>query len=108
MQRKMLPKIWCEQKTKTAGPNQLRIDYAISREQFNTINGGKRYVQHVIAENANEFFERMNNGATCYFCGLKGMMPPVLDTLESVSGNVDFDGKMKEWKKNHQWHVEVY
>mmetsp|Transcript_23906 Transcript_23906/g.35697 ORF Transcript_23906/g.35697 Transcript_23906/m.35697 type:complete len:369 (-) Transcript_23906:167-1273(-) len=35
---------------KNAGPDQLRIDYAISREQFNTIDGGKRYVQHVIAE----------------------------------------------------------
>lgn len=88
----------------------LKIDYAISREMTNTIDGGKLYVQHVIAQNAKEFFDRLDGGASCYFCGLKGMMPPILDTLEQVAveNGLDWSAKLKEWKANHQWHVEVY
>lgn len=90
--------------------NQLKIDYAISREMTNTIDGGKLYVQHVIAQNANEFFERLDNGASVYFCGLKGMMPPIMEALEQVAtdNGLDWSAKHKEWKANHQWHVEVY
>lgn len=93
-----------------ANPGSLKIDYAISREMTNNIDGGKLYVQHVIAQNAVEFFNRLDNGASCYFCGLKGMMPPILETLEQVANanGIDFDSKLKEWKANHQWHVEVY
>ena len=45
-----------------------------------------------------------------YFCGLKGMMPGINDMLEAVckAKKLDFDEKQKEWKKNGQWHVEVY
>lgn len=76
----------------------------------NTIDGGKLYVQHVIAQNAEELFQRLDNGANCYFCGLKGMMPPILETLEQVAADrgVDWNQKMKDLKANHQWHVEVY
>lgn len=92
-----------------ANPGQLKIDYAISREMTNT-DGGKLYVQHVIAQNADEFFERLDNGASAYFCGLKGMMPGILETLETVATErgLDWSKKLKEWKANHQWHVEVY
>ena len=76
----------------------------------NSIDGGKLYVQHVIAQNAPEFFERLENGANVYFCGLKGMMPPILNTLEQVAveNGLDWSEKLKKWKSNHQWHVEVY
>lgn len=86
------------------------MDYAISREMTNTIDGGKLYVQNVIAQNADEFFNRLDNGASAYFCGLKGMMPPILETLEQVATDkgLVWSDKMKEWKANHQWHVEVY
>jgi len=92
-----------------APPGQLKIQYAISREMKNA-EGGKLYVQNVIAENANEFFDRIQNGANVYFCGLKGMMPPILDTLSIISEEkgIDWDEKMKELKQKHQWHVEVY
>lgn len=95
---------------KNANPGQLKIDYAISREMTNTIDGGKLYVQHVIAQNADEFFDRLDNGASAYFCGLKGMMPPILDTLEKVAleKGINWSEKLKYWKSNHQWHVEVY
>eukprot|EP00560_Eucampia_antarctica_P002693 CAMPEP_0197834152 /NCGR_PEP_ID=MMETSP1437-20131217/21376_1 /TAXON_ID=49252 ORGANISM="Eucampia antarctica, Strain CCMP1452" /NCGR_SAMPLE_ID=MMETSP1437 /ASSEMBLY_ACC=CAM_ASM_001096 /LENGTH=447 /DNA_ID=CAMNT_0043438637 /DNA_START=52 /DNA_END=1395 /DNA_ORIENTATION=+ len=91
-------------------PGQLKIDYAISREMHNSFDGGKLYVQHVIAQNAEELFRRLDEGANVYFCGLKGMMPPILETLEKVASErgVDWPKKLSELKKNHQWHVEVY
>ena len=94
----------------SAGPGQLKIDYAISREMTNSIDGGKLYVQHVIAQNGKELFERLDAGANVYFCGLKGMMPPILETLEKVaeSQGVVWSEKLAELKKNNQWHVEVY
>jgi len=93
-----------------AEPGQLKIDYAISREMTNTIDGGKLYVQNVIAQNGKEFFERLDNGAVVYFCGLKGMMPSILETMESVaeSQGIVWADKLKELKSNSQWHVEVY
>lgn len=95
---------------KQHGSDKFRIDYAISREMKNTVDGGKLYVQHVIAQNADDFLTRLENGAHVYFCGLKGMMPPILDTIEKVaaSKNIVWADKLKEFKANNQWHVEVY
>jgi len=49
-------------------------------------------------------------GAHMYFCGLKGMMPGILDMLEGVSKEkgLVWEDKLKEWKTKGQWHVEVY
>jgi len=73
-------------------------------------SGGKYYVQDAIADQADEIFHRLNNGAVMYFCGLKGMMPPILDTLERVSTErgIDWKQMLQRLKANHQWHVEVY
>lgn len=97
-------------KKRATSEDALKIDYAISREMTNKIDGGKLYVQHVIAQNADELFQRLDNGAHVYFCGLKGMMPPILETLEQVSQSkgVNWNAKLKELKSNNQWHVEVY
>lgn len=94
---------------KRHGSEKFRLDYAISRE-MNNVDGGKLYVQHVIAQNADELFARLDNGANVYFCGLKGMMAPILDTLETAaaSKNIIWADKLKELKANKQWHVEVY
>jgi len=91
-----------------ASPGSLKIDYAISRE-MNNAQGGKLYVQDIIAQNADEIFHRLNNGANMYFCGLKGMMPPILQTMERVAAErgVDWKEMMARLKENHQWHVEV-
>jgi ferredoxin--NADP+ reductase len=90
-------------------PNQLQIDYAISREMKNA-QGGKLYVQDALAQQADQLLERLQGGANIYFCGLKGMMPGILEALEDVceSKGLDFGQKLKEWQANHQWHVEVY
>lgn len=49
-------------------------------------------------------------GAHMYFCGLKGMMPGITDMLQDVSKQkgLVWEDKLKEWKENGQWHVEVY
>ena len=90
-------------------PDNFRLDYALSREQTNK-KGGKMYIQDKVEEYADEIFERLENGAVMYFCGLKGMMPGITEMLEGVckKKGLDFEEKLKEWKKAGQWHVEVY
>jgi len=97
------------QAIKEAYPNNFRLDYALSREQTNK-KGGKMYIQDKVEEYSTEIFDRMDSGAHMYFCGLKGMMPGITDMLEGVSKSkgLDWEEKLKEWKKGGQWHVEVY
>ncbi len=87
----------------------LEVTYAISREMQNK-NGGKLYVQDVLAERADELFGRLEKGAYIYFCGLKGMMPGILTALEQVATNrgLDWPTTLKKLQANNQWHVEVY
>lgn len=89
---------------------RLEVTYAISREMTNKIDGGKLYVQHVLQERADELFEKLDNGAVIYFCGLKGMMPGILTALEQVANDrgIDWSQRLSELKANGQWHVEVY
>jgi len=88
---------------------QLQVTYAISREMTNR-QGGKLYVQDVLAENADKLFAKLENGASIYFCGLKGMMPGILSALEQVATQrgLDWSETMAKYKTNNQWHVEVY
>ena len=90
-------------------PDNFKLDYALSREQKNK-DGGKMYIQDKVAEYADEVFTRMDNGGHMYFCGLKGMMPGILDMLEGVSKEkgIVWEDKLKSWKSAGQWHVEVY
>ena len=89
--------------------NNFKLDYALSREQENK-KGGKMYIQDKVEEYSDEIFDRLDKGAHIYFCGLKGMMPGINDMLEAVckTKKLDFKEKQEEWKKNGQWHVEVY
>ena len=90
-------------------PDQFRLDYAISREQTNK-NGGKMYIQDKIEEYAEEVFDLLKNGAHIYFCGLKGMLPGILDMLERVAKEqgMDWEEFYEGLKENNQFHVEVY
>merc|ERR1719439_342636 len=90
-------------------PDHFRYDVALSREQKNKA-GGKMYIQDKVEEYADEIFTRMDNGGHMYFCGLKGMMPGILDMLEGVSKEkgIVWEDKLKSWKSAGQWHVEVY
>lgn len=91
------------------GNHQLEITYAISREMTNQ-QGGKLYVQDVLAERSAELFDKLDSGAVIYFCGLKGMMPGILEALQNVatSRGLDWNVYLSKLKENHQWHVEVY
>jgi ferredoxin--NADP+ reductase len=97
------------QKVKSDYPDNFRLDYALSREQQNK-KGGKMYIQDKVEEYADEIFEKLNNGAHIYFCGLKGMMPGIQDMLQGVaeSKGLDYGEWQKGLKKKKQWHVEVY
>merc|ERR1719396_242636 len=90
-------------------PENFRLDYALSREQTNS-KGGKMYIQDKMEEYADEIFDKLDNGAHIYFCGLKGMMPGIQDMLKTVasSKNIEYDEWLKGLKSKKQWHVEVY
>ena len=59
---------------------------------------------------AGSYFNYLDAGTHVYFCGLKGMMPPVLNALEAVVEDlgVVWREKLKALKAKGQWHVEVY
>mmetsp|Transcript_13419 Transcript_13419/g.15168 ORF Transcript_13419/g.15168 Transcript_13419/m.15168 type:complete len:630 (+) Transcript_13419:39-1928(+) len=97
------------QEAKKRFPDNLRIDYALSREQSNS-KGGKMYIQDKVEEYADEVFNKLENGAHIYFCGLKGMMPGIQDMLGGVAEKkgLNYDEWLKGLKKAKQWHVEVY
>jgi ferredoxin--NADP+ reductase len=90
-------------------PSNFRLDYALSREQNNS-KGGKMYIQDKVEEYADEIFNKLENGAHMYFCGLKGMMPGITEMLERVatSKGINWAEKLEELKHKGQWHVEVY
>merc|ERR1719330_10568 len=90
-------------------PDNFRLDYALSREQTNK-DGGKIYIQDKVEEYSDEIFEKLNNGAHIYFCGLKGMMPGIEDMLKEACAakDIEYDSWLKGLKKAKQWHVEVY
>ena len=97
---------------KEAHPDHFRVSYAVSR-QMKKEDGSKYYVQDAIAEHADDLLDRMMHGnAVMYFCGLKNMMPSILETLEAKVvehyPEEDWSALLKKWQSNGQWHVEVY
>jgi ferredoxin--NADP+ reductase len=97
------------QDAKARFPENFRLDYALSREQENK-KGGKMYIQDKVEEYADEVFNKLDNGAHIYFCGLKGMMPGIQDMLAEVckSKGLEYEEWIKWLKAKKQWHVEVY
>ena len=93
-----------------ANHDNFRMDYAISREQQNP-EGGRMYIQHRIAEHADELWEMMQNPKThTYICGLKGMEGGIDEALSAAAAkhDVNWDDYRKAMKKEHRWHVETY
>jgi ferredoxin--NADP+ reductase len=91
-------------------PDNFRLSYAISREQKNA-EGGKMYIQHRVAEHADEMWNLMQKPNThTYICGLKGMEGGIDDALTTAAGkhNVDWTEYRKQMKQQHRWHVETY
>jgi ferredoxin--NADP+ reductase len=91
-------------------PDNFRLTYAISREQKNA-EGGRMYIQHRVAEHAEEMWEMMQSPKThTYMCGLKGMEGGIDEALSSVAEKkgVNWSDFQKQMKKEHRWHVETY
>ena len=103
----LYPELW--DAAKASKPDQFDLTLAISREQTNK-DGGRMYVQHRIVEHADEIFDRLDNGAHFYLCGLKGMQPGIEAALEEVCDKkgLVFKDWAKALKKDKRYHVEVY
>lgn len=90
--------------------DNFRLTYAISREQQNP-EGGRMYIQHRVAEHADELFELMLKDNThTYICGLKGMEDGI-DAALTAAGErkgVKWSDFQKQMKKAGRWHVETY
>ncbi|NEQ13399.1 MAG: ferredoxin-NADP reductase, partial [Moorea sp. SIO3E2] len=86
------------------------LTYAISREQKNS-EGGKMYIQHRVAEHADELWKLMQQPNThTYICGLKGMEGGIDEALTAAAAkeDVDWTTYRQQMKKAHRWHVETY
>ncbi|MEA5508698.1 phycobilisome linker polypeptide [Crocosphaera sp. UHCC 0190] len=91
-------------------PDNFELTYAISREQ-NNAEGGRMYIQHRVAEQAEKLWNLLQNPKThLYMCGLKGMEGGIEEGLSPYASQngVEWSDFVKKLKKEHRWHVEVY
>lgn len=91
-------------------PNNFRLTKAISREQKNP-EGGRMYIQHRVAEHAEELWKLIQQENThTYICGLKGMENGIDEALSAVASKdgVNWSDYQRDLKKAHRWHVETY
>ncbi|MCS7029975.1 MAG: hypothetical protein NZL92_00380 [Gloeomargarita sp. SKYG116] len=91
-------------------PDQFRLTYAISREQKNS-EGGRMYIQHRVAEHAEELWDLLQQPKThVYICGLRGMEDGIdaAFTATAAKHGMDWTEYQRELKKQGRWHVETY
>ncbi|KAI3665371.1 hypothetical protein L6452_43995 [Arctium lappa] len=91
-------------------PDNLRVDFAVSREQTND-KGEKMYIQTRMAQYDKELWELLKKDNTfVYMCGLKGMEKGIDDIMVSLAAEdgIDWMQYKKQLKKEGQWNVEVY
>ncbi|MFM7615210.1 MAG: ferredoxin-NADP reductase, partial [Synechococcales cyanobacterium] len=91
-------------------PNHFRVTYAISREQTNA-QGGKMYIQHRIAEHADELWQLLQKANThTYICGLKGMEGGIDEGMSTAAAKFDVNWSeyQRQLKRQERWHVETY
>ena len=94
----------------SAYPENFRYTKAISREQKNGA-GGRMYIQHRVAEAADEIFDLINLDSThLYMCGLRGMEPGIDEAMATAAAARGLDWKTlrPQLKKAGRWHVETY
>lgn len=91
-------------------PEQVRLDYAISREQTDA-EGNKMYLQTRMKEYEEELYELFQKDNTyVYMCGLKGMESGIDDFMSArfAKDGMDWVKYRKQMKKDKRWEVEVY
>ncbi|HEY9698493.1 MAG TPA: ferredoxin-NADP reductase [Trichocoleus sp.] len=89
-------------------PNNLRITYAISREQKNP-QGGRMYIQDRVAEYSDEIWNLVKQEKThTYICGLKGMEDGIDAAMTEAAGKEGITWKEYQRANKERWHVETY
>jgi ferredoxin--NADP+ reductase len=89
-------------------PDHFRVTYAISREQKNS-EGGRMYIQHRVAENAQEIWNLVKNEKThTYICGLKGMENGIDAAMAGAAESEGIVWKDYQRSIKERWHVETY
>lgn len=91
-------------------PDNFRLTYAISREQKNS-EGGRMYIQHRVAEHAEELWQLLKEEKThAYICGLKGMEDGIDEAFSAVAAKEGIEWKdyQRQLKRAGRWHVETY
>lgn len=75
-------------------PDNLRVDFAVSREQTNE-KGEKMYIQTRMAQYDRELWELLKKDNTfVYMCGLKGMEKGIDDIMGTLAAE---DGKLLKY-----------
>jgi ferredoxin--NADP+ reductase len=89
-------------------PENFRLTYAISREQKNA-EGGRMYIQHRVAEHADEIWQLVKQEKThTYICGLKGMEDGIDAAMTAAAAKEDVVWKDYQRSIKERWHVETY
>jgi ferredoxin--NADP+ reductase len=89
-------------------PDNFRITYAISREQQNS-EGGRMYIQHRVAEHADEIWNLVKQEKThTYICGLKGMEDGIDEAMAGAAAKEGVTWKEYQRSIKERWHVETY
>eukprot|EP00177_Eucheuma_denticulatum_P003634 GFKZ01006587.1.p1 GENE.GFKZ01006587.1~~GFKZ01006587.1.p1 ORF type:complete len:339 (+),score=62.79 GFKZ01006587.1:238-1254(+) len=91
-------------------PEQVRLDYAISREQTDD-EGNKMYLQTRMKQYEEELYELFQKENTyVYMCGLKGMESGIDEFMSArfEKDGLDWVSYRKQMKKAKRWEVEVY
>lgn len=91
-------------------PDNFRLTCAISREQTNA-QGGKMYIQHRIAEHADELWTLLQKpNSHTYICGLKGMEGGIDEgmSVAAEKNGANWTEFQRQLKKQERWHVETY
>jgi ferredoxin--NADP+ reductase len=89
-------------------PDHFRVTYAISREQKNP-EGGRMYIQHRVAEHAEELWNLVKQENThTYICGLKGMEGGIDEAMAAAADKEGIVWKEYQRSIKERWHVETY
>ena len=89
-------------------PDNFRLTYAISREQQNN-EGGRMYIQHRVAEYADEIWNMVKDEKThVYICGLRGMEDGIDAAMSAAAEKEGVTWKEYQRSIKERWHVETY
>jgi ferredoxin--NADP+ reductase len=89
-------------------PDNFRLTCAISREQQN-VDGGRMYIQHRVAEHADELWKLIQDEKThTYICGLKGMEEGIDEAMTAAAAKDGVEWKAYQKSIKSRWHVETY